>query len=268
MCDWDEDETMSAWDAKYVSTNVKPGAKPYDKDFFLNLDAKLAASSAELSVHSYAIVAIACVAVGRADVVGRFFDDITAGATPEVSQKRFLIIREAITISFPYIGMPSCMPACYGMIGVVQRKGSEFASRQILRSRTITKEDVGKGEELRARIYKGVGNSEIFALMDTYFTDLFTCSTVVTWGYLISKATEGVFTTQQAHLIVASAIMALGATRQTRSHVKATLGIGNSIACVKAVVGAVAEIAEWGGRPINAVDVEDMARQIQEALKA
>ena len=88
------------------------------------------------------------------------------------AEQAFLRLREAITISFPYLGMPTCIPACYGMIGVVQRKGSEYASTRVLRSSTITEEDVRKGQELRARIYKGVGNSEIFGLMDIYFKDL------------------------------------------------------------------------------------------------
>ncbi|KAI1776937.1 hypothetical protein F4818DRAFT_363565 [Hypoxylon cercidicola] len=267
MCDWDSDAAMSAWDAKYVSTNRRPGSSPYDRNFFLALNTELVASHPELQTNGYAIIAVACIAVGRADIVGRFFDDITATATPIESEQTFLHLREAITISFPYLGMPTCIPACYGMIGVVQRKGSKYASTRVLRSSTITEEDVRKGQELRARIYKGVGNSEIFGLMDTYFTDLFTCSTVVTWGYLISKTNEEVFTPQASHLIIAAAIMALGATRQTKSHIKATLGIGNSVGCVKTVVGVVTKIAEWAGRPIAAVDVDDLAGQIREALK-
>jgi hypothetical protein len=108
-------------------------------------------------------------------VVGQLFDDLTADSTPEDSQRIFLRLREAITIIFPYLGMPTCIPACYGMIGVVQRKGKEYASTQVLRKPIITEDDVRKGSELRARIYSGVGNSEIFSLMDIYFTDLCKC---------------------------------------------------------------------------------------------
>lgn len=116
--------------------------------------------------------ATACCAVGRADVVGRFFDDVTFEATPEDSEKAFLCLREAITIIFPYLGMPTCIPACYGMIGVVQRKGPAYASTKVLRKTTIDDNDVKKGQDLRSRIYSGVGNSGIFNLMDKYFTDL------------------------------------------------------------------------------------------------
>ncbi|KAF4962855.1 hypothetical protein FSARC_9098 [Fusarium sarcochroum] len=267
MFDWNEDSFMSDWDAKYVSTNVKPQARKYDRELFLNLNSKLAASHPELKSFSHAIIAAACCAVSRADVVGRFFDDITFESTPEASEKLFLSTREAITIVFPYIGMPTCIPACYGMIGVVERKGREYASTRVLRKTTIDEEDVKKGRELKSRIYSGVGNSGIFDLMDKYFTDLFTCSTVVTWGYLISKANEEVFQPNESHLIIAVSIAALGATRQTKSHIKATLGIGNSVACVKTVLDVVREIAEWADRPIGNFDVEALSQEIQNALK-
>lgn len=58
------------------------------------------------------------------------------------------------------------------MIGVVQRKGPTYASTRVLRKTTVDEDDVKKGRELRSRIYSGVGNSDIFSLMDKYFTDL------------------------------------------------------------------------------------------------
>ncbi|KAH8597493.1 hypothetical protein B0O99DRAFT_77530 [Bisporella sp. PMI_857] len=268
MTDWSQDEFMSKWDKKYVSTNVKQGSKPYSKDFFLAVNSELAASQPELQNYSYAIVAAACCAVGRADVVGQLFDHLTTDSTEEKSEEMFLRLREAITIIFPYLGLPNCMPACYGMIGVVQRKGNGFASTKKLRKHTVDEEDARKGAELRAQIYKGVGNSEIFDLMKIYFSDLYTCSTIVTWGYLISKTNEEVFQPQESHLIVATAIMALGATRQTKSHIKASLGIGNSVICVKAVLKAVSKISEWADRPIASFDVDALSLEIQLALKA
>ncbi|KAJ4264144.1 hypothetical protein NW764_015952 [Fusarium oxysporum] len=267
MTDWKSNDFMSQWDQKYVSTNVKRGSRPYDKEFFLALDSKLRTERPELQRVSHAIIAAACCAVGRADVVGQFFDHVTGQSTPSESQQVFLRLREAITIIFPYLGLPTCIPACYGMIGVVERKGSEFASTKVLRKDTIDDNDVQKGHQLRSRIYHGVGNSEIFSLMDRYFSDLITCSTVVTWGYLIAKVNEVVFQPQESHLIIATAIMALGATRQTKSHIKATLGIGNSVDCVKTVLATVAQIASWAGRPIGEFDVDDLAKQIQTALR-
>lgn len=90
----------------------------------------------------------------------------------------------------------------------------------------------------------------------------------MTWGYLIAKANEEVFEPQESHLIVATAILALGATRQTKSHLKATIGIGNSVACVKAVVGMATKIAEWADRPpLGPFDVDQLADEIQKSLK-
>ncbi|KAJ5174161.1 uncharacterized protein N7482_000038 [Penicillium canariense] len=268
MLDWDNDKLMSEWDKTYVSTNVKPGARPYDRGLFLKLNDELFRLQPELQTLSHAIIAAACCAVGRADVVGRFFDDITTDASPEYSENIFLCLREAITIIFPYLGMPTCIPACYGMVGVVQRKGPEYASTRVLRKDTIGEDDVHRGRVLRDRIYSGVGNSQIFGLMDQYFTDLFTCSTVVTWGYLIAKANEEVFQPNESHLIIVTAIAALGATRQARSHIKATLGIQNTVDSVKAVLQTVMKISEWADRPIHPVDVDGLAEQMHSTARS
>jgi hypothetical protein len=88
----------------------------------------------------------------------------------------------------------------------------------------------------------------------------------VTWGYLIAKSNEEVFEPHESHLVIATAIMALGATRQTKSHIKATIGIGNGVDSVKAVVAMVNKIASWADRPIGEFDVDNLARQIRAAL--
>ncbi|KAI8648560.1 hypothetical protein NCS57_01467200 [Fusarium keratoplasticum] len=242
MADWDKNEQMAAWDKKYVSTNVKPNAR------------------------NAAIIASACCAVGRADVVGRIFDDLTTDASPEDSQKLFMQMREAITIVFPYLGMPTLVPACYGMIGVVNRKGLSYAHEERLRQPIIDAVTVDTGFQLRSQIYRGVGNEEIFSQMEKLFTDLHFCSTVVGWGFLISKASEEVFGLEHSHLIVAATIMALGATRQTRSHIKATLGLGNSIDVVKAVAETVMDICDWAERNIESFDFDALSVEIQAGL--
>ncbi|KEF51224.1 uncharacterized protein A1O9_12727 [Exophiala aquamarina CBS 119918] len=265
MGDWESDEFMSDWDKTYVSTNVKPGSRSYDKDFFLGLRSSFQ-DQPPLESISDAIIATACCAVGRADVVGRFFDDITHDLSPEESQAIFLRLRESITFVFPYLGIPTCIPACYGMIGVVKRKGWEFASTERLRGRMISVDDAKRGRELRTSVYRNVGNSEIFGLMDTYFTDLFMCSTVVTWGYLLARANEKLFQIHESHLVVAATIMALGATRQTKSHIKATLGLGSSVQSVKAVMNVVGQISDWADRPLVDFDVDELAGQVQQGV--
>lgn len=73
---------------------------------------------------------------------------------------------------YPFLGVPACMPACYGMIGVLERKGEAYGDMARLRKPFMDEEDVERGRELRATIYSSAGNSGIFALMEKYFPDL------------------------------------------------------------------------------------------------
>jgi len=138
---------MSEWNNKYVSTNFKPGAKQYSKEFFLTMNSDLTTSQPELKGFSFAIVvgvricfnsrftfgsililllqAATCYAIGRADMVGQFFDYLTSDLNEKESELIFLRLREVII--FLYLGLPSYMPACYGIIGVVQCKSKQFA---------------------------------------------------------------------------------------------------------------------------------------------
>ena len=65
-------------------------------------------------------------------------------------------------------------------------------------------------------------------------------------------------------MIVAGAIAATGATRQTRSHVKCALSIGNNVASVVALMDTVRAIVRWNGKSIS----EDLnIAQLGEELK-
>lgn len=56
MAAWDENELMSQWDKKYVSTNVKPGSKSYNKGFFLELNDELSSSQPSLKDVGYTLI--------------------------------------------------------------------------------------------------------------------------------------------------------------------------------------------------------------------
>jgi hypothetical protein len=56
MTDWDKNEQMAAWDKKYVSTNVKPNARKYDKDVFLAFEEKLRGAGPDMRTCSAAII--------------------------------------------------------------------------------------------------------------------------------------------------------------------------------------------------------------------
>jgi len=56
MANWSQDEFMSSWDQQYVTTNLKPGDKPYAAETFLSLNEQLCADAPELKPVSHAII--------------------------------------------------------------------------------------------------------------------------------------------------------------------------------------------------------------------
>jgi hypothetical protein len=55
MVDWNTDDFMVEWNSKYVSTNIKAGARPYDEKMFLEMNSQLSVLP-ELQNCSYAII--------------------------------------------------------------------------------------------------------------------------------------------------------------------------------------------------------------------
>lgn len=229
--------------------------------------------------------AIAAISLGRADLVGKWFDSITEKSSVEDSSKLFERIREGILCIYPFLGAPACMPACYGMIGVVERKGEAYGNSTRRRKGYMTQDDVERGAELRGNIYKTAGNRFIFDKMEHFFPDLCQCSmplpslyvlltgkldaasTAFTWGYLIARANDEVFTMQESHLLVLTAICGLGAKRQMGSHIKATIGIGNGPQVVKRLLSTLQKLSEWAGRSLSMPDVDALADQVADTAK-
>ena len=55
---------------------------------------------------------------------------------------------------------------------MLERKGSQYGDAPRLRKEYMDADDVQNGKELRAKVYRGVGNGKIFGLMEKHFTDL------------------------------------------------------------------------------------------------
>lgn len=86
------------------------------------------------------------------------------------------------------------------------------------------------------------------------------------FGYLLGGSLD-VQTLEQTELTVAAAITAMGATRQARSHIKASLGVGNSIAAVQSMLDVANELVAWNGdRPLVSFNVEELARDVETEL--
>lgn len=60
---------------------------------------------------------------GRGDTVARLFNDVTKEKSQAEAQEVFTIVREAVTLAVPFAGLPNCMPACFGLVGVLRGRG-------------------------------------------------------------------------------------------------------------------------------------------------
>lgn len=76
--------------------------------------------------------------------------------------------------------------------------------------------------------------------------------------------TLAVQTLGETEITLASAIIAMGATRQARSHCKAAIGVGNSVESVEKIVAIAHEIASWNGTPLDGeIDVLSLAAEVE-----
>lgn len=58
----------------------------------------------------------------RGDAVPQLFQDLAQKKSDKETKEIFLIIREGITIIFPFVGLPNCIPACLGLVGELQKR--------------------------------------------------------------------------------------------------------------------------------------------------
>lgn len=58
----------------------------------------------------------------RGDAVSLLFRDLTKQKSDNEVIEIFLTIREGITIIFPFVGLPNCIPACLGLIAELQKR--------------------------------------------------------------------------------------------------------------------------------------------------
>lgn len=90
-------------------------------------------------------------------------------------------------------------------------------------------------------------------------------ATTAIFGYLLggSKALN----LRDAEVIVASAIIGLGATRQARSHGKAALGQGNTTQALAAIDAVAQEVGKWNGTPIReALNIPRLYEELETEL--
>jgi hypothetical protein len=91
---------------------------------------------------------------------------------------------------------------------------------------------------------------------------------VSVFGYLISGSLD-IQSLELSELTVAASIVGIGATRQARSHIKASIGVGNTPTVVADVVKIAEEVALWNKTPLpTTINVAELAEEISNNLKA
>jgi hypothetical protein len=106
-------------------------------------------------------------------------------------------------------------------------------------------------------------------MLRAYFSDFSALTWTVVFGYSLAGTTNtGIFKEQNTQLILAASIASSGATRQAKSHLKASLGLGNSVAAVGNVHQVASSLAVWNGTTITPLDVDQIAAEVREALSA
>jgi hypothetical protein len=108
----------AAFNAKYVSTNVPPGAPLFDGSHFRKIISEL---SLEPSLATSVVTGVLC-ALKRGDLVAPLFTHLVddAGRDP---QEVFAAMRMAITTTLVFSGAPQVVPACLGLSGAMKARG-------------------------------------------------------------------------------------------------------------------------------------------------
>ena len=89
--------------------------------------------------------------------------------------------------------------------------------------------------------------------------------------YNIGRVPAEIFSLAQSEMILTAALVALGATRQAGSHIKACIAFGFSQADVEAVIHAAERLAQWLGIVLpsatSPINVRELARQARSRLE-
>ncbi|KAL2826743.1 hypothetical protein BJY01DRAFT_255909 [Aspergillus pseudoustus] len=255
-----------SFNQKYVSTNIKPGAPPYAPDivqrYIEELQAQLSESQKLLC---YPILTTLFIGARRGDFVPRLFEEyIVMKLDSDTVKSVFYLMRESIMASYAFVGVPWVVPACLGIVDVLQRRSLEDIAKENFRSDPLDVDSLLiTGKEVVSNTYRGVNNDEVRDMLSIAFPEMRKGISLVVWGYNVGGAVKAGLHPRETELFIATAIISSGATRQARSHIKASLGMGNEIGVVAKIVELANEFTDWNGAPIEAVDVEALAAEIR-----
>ncbi|KAJ5982629.1 vanillin dehydrogenase [Penicillium sp. IBT 35674x] len=249
--------------ANYINANKVKDAPEYDSKRMLGYIADLEKlGGGKLKGVAPAVVCAILIAQRRADLVALLFQDIVKDLSKEETLKVFKKIREGINIIIAFVGIPNCVPACFGLIAELHARGIEAPAPM----HRVTHKEADwyrSGLETRDDVYKLVGNPEVRSMLDTVFHELSYFARSSAFGYMIGGSLA-FQTLEETEITLVAAITAMGATRQARSHCKAALGVGNAFESVEKVIAIAYEVGGWNGTPLHGeVDVAALAKEVE-----
>lgn len=169
---------------KYVASNLPPGAKLYDEQFFTAQLQQLESSGLSHYIAVGVLTGIFC-GLKRGDLTPKLFESLCPRNTQDkdTETKTYQAIQEAVYSMWMFVGAPQVIPTCLGMSGML-------ASRGITPEPVRVRPDLGPEEfELGAKtqkdIYKASGNSEVFQMLGKFFGDFAYILTSVGFGYVL-----------------------------------------------------------------------------------
>lgn len=70
------------------------------------------------------------VAQKRGDAVSALFQDAIKDDSDADVKEIFICVREALALAAPFVGFPSCMPAVFGLVGQLRKRGIDEVQTQ------------------------------------------------------------------------------------------------------------------------------------------
>ncbi|KAF9875486.1 hypothetical protein CkaCkLH20_06867 [Colletotrichum karsti] len=252
----------SDFDSKYTNANMARDATSYDPSLFRDLVKQLEeVDDGRIKEAAPGIIAAMLCAQHRGDSVPKLFRDLTGEKSAEETKALFVVFRQAITLIWPFVGLPQCIPASLGLVGELRQLGISITDQM---DRPLLNEINWheKGLETRKTIYRTAANSEVMDMMSGFFPELTYATHAVVFGFIIGGS-EKTQSLPLSEITIAGAIAALGATRQTRTHFKGSMGLGISVATVQAVLSSAERVAAWNGNKLpGEVDVAALAEEV------
>ncbi|KAL4884951.1 hypothetical protein BJY04DRAFT_214834 [Aspergillus karnatakaensis] len=227
---------------RYTKANLAADAAGFEPDRFRAIINRLEAlKPSEKPGYATGLVSAILCAMRRGDIVAELVRNATGNETPGKFEEILTVIRECLTLVVPFAGLPNCMPAVFGLVAEIRARGvdvEEGPQRPGFSERAYHP----IGLDTSKAIYRGVGNSDVAAMVGQYFPEI-------------------------SELVVASAIIALGAVRQAQSHCKGAMQLGNSVEVVELVVQVTEELAGWNGDSVpQRLDVPALAQELEKTL--